>query len=83
MSPKLRRMLAPAVVVLGLTGLGWWTWNSSQPDGPGDGFISGNGRIEATEVNVATRLAGRVAEIFVQEGAFVKAGQPLARMQVD
>ncbi len=80
---KLRKMLAPAALLLALAGIAWWTWTSSQPSGPGENFVSGNGRIEATEVNVATRLAGRVREILVDEGAFVKAGQPLARMQVD
>ena len=38
------------------------------------------GRIEAVEVDVAAKLAGRVAEILVNEGDFVKAGQVIARM---
>lgn len=54
-----------------------------QDKGYGDAFISGNGRIEATEIDVSTKLAGRVADILVTEGGFVKAGQPLAHMQVD
>ena len=54
-----------------------------KPTGPGVGFISGNGRIEATEIDVATTLAGRVIEISVNEGDFVTAGQPLAQMQID
>lgn len=58
----------------------WWLLRD---EGPGDGFISGNGRIEATEIAVATKLAGRVEEIMVAEGEFVKAGQPLARMQIE
>jgi HlyD family secretion protein len=45
--------------------------------------VSGNGRIEATEIDVATKLGGRVQEILVAEGEFVKAGQLLARMQID
>lgn len=62
--------------------LGWLGWNSLHDDGPGRGFASGNGRIEATEVDVATKLAGRIEEILVKEGDFVQQGQPLARMQV-
>jgi len=54
-----------------------------KPSGPGSGFVSGNGRIEATEIDIATKLAGRVQEILVNEGDFVKVGQPLAQMQVD
>lgn len=53
-----------------------------QDRGYGDAFISGNGRIEATEIDIATKLAGRVADILVNEGSFVKAGEPLAHMQI-
>lgn len=31
-----------------------------EPAGTPAGFVTGNGRIEATEINVATKLAGRV-----------------------
>jgi HlyD family secretion protein len=51
--------------------------------GPGEHFASGNGRIEATEVDVAAKLGGRVQDILAQEGDFVDAGQLLARMQID
>ena len=51
------------------------------PTGPGEGFVSGNGRIEATEIDVATKLGGRVDSILVKEGDFVKAGQVVAKMQ--
>ncbi|MFT3717260.1 HlyD family secretion protein [Pseudorhodoferax sp.] len=71
------------MLVLALAAGGWWAWQSSRPQGPGPGFASGNGRIEATEVDVATRTGGRVQEILVDEGAFVQAGQPLAHMQID
>ena len=46
----------------------WAPWQSK---GPGPGFVSGNGRIEATEIAVATKLAGRVQDILVAEGDFV------------
>jgi len=58
-------------------------WYFLRPSGPGPGFISGNGRIEATEVDVATKLAGRVQDLLVNEGDFVTLGQPLAQMQVE
>lgn len=48
-----------------------------------DGFFTGNGRIEATEIDIATKLAGRVESLLVDEGDFVSAGQPLAIMQTD
>ena len=55
-------------------------WQTFKPTGLGQGFASGNGRIEATEVDVATKLAGRVAEILVDEGDFVKTGQVVERL---
>lgn len=62
---------------------GFFVWSGLRDNGPGDGFVSGNGRIEATEIDVATKLAGRVVEIYAGEGDFVKAGDVLAQMQID
>jgi HlyD family secretion protein len=45
-----------------------------------DGFAAGNGRIEAVEIDIAAKTAGRVREILVNEGDFVSAGQVLAKM---
>lgn len=74
-------VLAAALVALLLAGgYAWRQWDAAHQN---DGLAGGNGRIEATEVDVATKYAGRVAEILVREGDFVQAGQPLARMQVD
>jgi len=84
MTPQLKKKavisLAIAVVAVVAAVL---VWIALKPSGPGAGFVSGNGRIEATEIDVATKLAGRVEEIMVNEGDFVQAGQPLAQMQVD
>ena len=44
------------------------------------GFASGNGRLEATEYDIATKRAGRVAAVLVAEGDMVDAGRVLARM---
>jgi HlyD family secretion protein len=40
----------------------------------------GNGRIEATEIDIATKLAGRIKEVLAKEGDTVQAGQVVARM---
>ncbi len=49
--------------------------------GKGDSKViaSANGRIEATEIDVAAKYAGRIKAIFVDEGDFVTAGQVLKR----
>jgi HlyD family secretion protein len=44
------------------------------------GFASGNGRLEATEYDVASKRAGRLAEVLVAEGALVEPRQVVARM---
>ena len=63
--------------------IGIYVWMRMKPSGPGDGFVSGNGRIEATEVDIATKLAGRLESMMVDEGDFLMEGQVLAEMQID
>lgn len=46
-------------------------------------IISGNGRIEATEIDIASRTSARIKEIVVQEGDYVKAGEILVYMDTD
>ncbi len=53
------------------------------PNGPGPNFPSGNGRIEAIEIDIATKVSGRIEKILVNEGAYVQEGQALVQMQVD
>ena len=50
------------------------------PMGFGPGIATGNGRIEAVQIDVAAKNAGRITEILVDEGEFVMAGQVLAIM---
>ncbi|PHK93311.1 glycoside hydrolase family 43 [Pseudoroseomonas rhizosphaerae] len=56
---------------------GWWTLRPEELPG---GIARGNGRIEAVEIDIATRTPGRISEILVNEGDFVTAGQVVARM---
>ena len=44
------------------------------------GFASGNGRIEATEYDIATKRPGRIATVAVREGDLVEPAQVLATM---
>lgn len=83
MNPALKKKAVAVVAVLAVASAGgWYFWERSQYHGPGIGFVKGNGRIEATEIDVAAKLAGRLQTLLVDEGAFVKAGQKLAEMQV-
>lgn len=71
---------ATAVVAAAAVLMTWAPWAE---EAVGEGFVSGNGRIEATEISIATKTGGRVAEIRVNEGDFVQAGQVLVRMELD
>ena len=44
------------------------------------GIAYGNGRIEADPIDIATKFAGRIAELRVDEGDMVTAGQVVAVM---
>ena len=45
-----------------------------------EGIFKTNGRLEATEVDVAAKYPGRLADITVEEGSEVKAGQVVGRV---
>lgn len=78
---KKSRSVLWVVIVVALAAAAYYGWHQMEENGPGPGFASGNGRIEATEVDVATKMGGRIHEILVKEGDFVSAGQVLAHMQ--
>ena len=82
-APHLRRKLALAAIAAAVLVIGGMVYFVLKPSGPGKRFASGNGRIEATEIDVATKLPGRVQKIMVNEGDFVQVGEPLAQMQTD
>jgi HlyD family secretion protein len=50
------------------------------PDRVPEYLAIANGRIESTEVDVATKLAGRVSEVLAREGDIVEAGAVVARI---
>src|SRR5208337_4905796 len=68
------------VVLLALAGGGYYAWLKLRPPGLPEGFASGNGRIEGTEIDVDAKIPGRIAEILVDEGNFVSAGRVLVHM---
>ncbi|OYU98598.1 MAG: hemolysin D [Burkholderiales bacterium PBB5] len=82
MNALLTHRLIPAALAAAALAAAAYTWTHRSGGGPGEGFVSGNGRIEATEIDVATKLPGRVRDILVNEGELVSAGQTLAHMQV-
>lgn len=78
---KGRWLLLIAVAVAGV--LVYMAWGATQSKSLPEGFAASNGRIEAVEIDVATKTPGRLEELLVQEGDFLEAGQVLARMDTD
>ncbi|MBI2882302.1 MAG: efflux RND transporter periplasmic adaptor subunit [Candidatus Methylomirabilis oxyfera] len=54
-------------------------WGLVRGKGGGDGLVA-NGTIEATEVEVSSKLPGRLAQLLVKEGDQVQANQVIARL---
>lgn len=75
------RLIALAVLAFlaGAGGTGYYVWKQAHPPLP-VGISLGNGRIEADEIDIATKYAGRVAELLVDIGDTVAPGQVVARM---
>lgn len=77
-------MRVPAVfavaAVLVLTAGAYAYWQHTMASRSAEGLATANGRIEVTRVDIASKLAGRVAEILVSEGDSVQKGAVVARL---
>lgn len=82
----LKSLSTMAVVAL-LSGGVWYAWQSLQADKLSEklppSVVYGNGRIEATEYDIATKLPGRLVNVLAQEGDMVEKGQALAVIDTD
>jgi HlyD family secretion protein len=67
-------------LILALAAAGAVAWYIFSTPALPAGFASGNGRLEATQIYVASKYPGRVTDILFNEGDTVEAGQVVARM---
>jgi HlyD family secretion protein len=72
-------LVALLVAIGAAVGGGYLWWQHSRNALPA-GIVAANGRIEADEIDISTKFAGRVATLLVNEGDDVKAGQIVATM---
>jgi HlyD family secretion protein len=81
LSPKLSRKLIIGSVILLV--IGFSVRYFLRPSNNYPGISYGNGRLEATEVDIATKVAGRLSEMLVREGDNLTAGQVAAKMDAE
>ncbi|MBZ0169533.1 Secretion protein HlyD [Candidatus Methylomirabilis lanthanidiphila] len=68
------------LIALALAGAALFVgWGLVREKGSGDSLVA-NGTIEATEVEVSSKLPGRLAQLLVEEGDQVQADQVIARL---
>jgi len=67
------------LMISAVAGIGWLWWQHQQLRLP-PGIAWGNGRLEADQIDIDTKFAGRIAKLFVDEGDVVRARQVVAMM---
>jgi HlyD family secretion protein len=82
MRKDIQKLVWFVILALALAG-SWALWQYFQVPTEAAGFASGNGRIEAIQIDVSTKIPGRVQAVLAQEGDLVKAGQTLAKIDTD
>ncbi|WP_227269535.1 HlyD family secretion protein [Roseobacter weihaiensis] len=76
------KQIIAILLVVAASGAGYFYWDSQNRDDLPEGIASGNGRIEAVQVDVSTKFAGRVEAVLVHEGDFVVPDQVVARVEI-
>lgn len=75
------KFVVPVILALACVA-GYLAWDRLSTPGLPVGVVGANGRIEATEIDIAALTGGRIAEIAVAEGDFVRTGDVLVQMDV-
>jgi len=85
MNAKIKKLITIAVVVVAVVAVGFYVYRryKANQELKHPKFYSGNGRLEATEVYVSSKLAGRIDKIFIKEGDLVRKGDKLVQMETD
>jgi HlyD family secretion protein len=80
MSKSLSSKFISLLLIAAAGGGGYLMWKRQHAGDLPLGFAAGNGRIEATEVDIATKDQGRVESVSIKEGDMVEPGQLLAQI---
>jgi HlyD family secretion protein len=79
MKNQLKWVIIFLIIASIAAGFGWQWWEKQQSALP-EGIAFGNGRIEANEVDISVKYAGRVLDILADEGDMVAIEQALVVM---
>lgn len=74
----MQRRIGIIVLVVVAAAIAWWRWTTVKLNS--STAIKGSGIVEVTEVDVAFEVPGTIAERFVNEGAMLDRGEPIARL---
>jgi len=76
--PRPAIVLALTAILAGAAFAGWSWWQARENSRD---LIKASGRIEVTEVNLSSKVTGRVTALHVQEGSDVTVGQVIAELE--
>lgn len=74
----MKKILILVLVALAAAGGGWWWWNRQAPVDTGHLVLQGN--VDIRQVSLAFDGSGRIADLRVEEGDSVKAGDVLGHL---
>ena len=81
MKHNLRRIIPVLFLVLVIAAAAWWYFGTGQAVADEQAPLAASGTIEATQVDLAPEIGGRVLEVLVDEGDAVETGQVLVRFE--
>ena len=76
--PRYAIVAVAAVVLVGAAAAGYFFWQQYEASQLPAGIVGINGRVEATQVDISTKIPGRVIEIVPHEGDLVSPGEVVA-----
>jgi len=79
---SIRSKIFISLGLVAVLGIGYVVWRMRAPELP-QGLAFGNGRLEATEVDVAIKFGGRLASLTPHEGDKVTQGQTVATLDAE
>jgi len=77
-----KRIVLIAILLLVLVTVTWWVVTASRKARDRN-LIRGSGTVEATEVEVSSKVSGRIEELNAEEGGRVKKGDLLVKLAYD